>query len=118
MRPTLFGIDMIAEVKLRGESKCEIKNPSLVLAWDIFNEPEWGMASCPEASQSPNTKLCLEWVRGELKSSQKGSHTGSRLVQERHNVVDGVVRRCDRWRVGRTLCAGRQVVSESDCRGG
>lgn len=60
---------MIAEIKLCGECRCELKYPGLVLAWDIFNEPEWGMASCPEASHSPSTGLWLDWV------SNKGMQT-------------------------------------------
>ena len=74
MRPTPFDIDGSAEVSLCSKSalfepRCESKYPGLVLAWDIFNEPEWGMASCLEASHSPSPGLWLDWV------SNKGMQT-------------------------------------------
>lgn len=52
-----------------GGCRCESRFPGLVLAWDIFNEPEWGMASCPERSHTPNQGLWLDWV------SNKGIQT-------------------------------------------
>ena len=46
--------------------RCEARYPGLVLAWDIFNEPEWGMADCPEHSHTfPGTDLYIDWVSNE-----------------------------------------------------